>query len=67
MLVIRSPATSSIRRAHGCVPFVDADAEHRLLHRILGIDDGAEHAVAVAGESGAILLEEVSGGHGGKA
>ena len=43
-------------------------AQHRLLHRVLGVHHRAEHAIAVAGEGGAMLLEVVRevlhGGHG---
>ena len=32
-------------------------AHHRLLHRVLGVEGRAEHAVAVAGQLAAVLLE----------
>jgi hypothetical protein len=37
--------------------------QHCLLHRVLGVDDGAEHPVAVAGEGGTVLFEEGVSGH----
>src|SRR5262249_50246797 len=31
---------------------------HRLLHRVLGLERGSEHAIAVSGELATVLLEQ---------
>ncbi len=49
--VCRDAVQACLQRGPPCEPVhADSGAEHRLLHRVLGVDDGAEHAATVACE-----------------
>ena len=61
--VRRDPVQPRLERRAALEPVERAPrAHHRLLHRVLGVERRAEHAVAVAGQLAAVLLEGLGRG-----